>query len=405
MHDTLESLHARIWSLFYQPKQGILYTFINPRTRQPVLPTADEVLRCIPNTAGWGTPIEDSCLCAGTYLDAMLLRHAAQPTRENERKAREIFRGLMNLAGCGRRRGFIARGLLPDGKTYYPDTSVDQYTMFLYGLWRYFESPVATSKDRDSIRKIVSNICLQLEEDEFVIQTDAGSVATFSDINAMIYGRVERVLQPFAVGWKICGNLRFAQTYGKLKAEQNGRRLKILKNQGPPPKGKVSLYALLQTQVALRCLCEIESDKKDRVIYESAMNRIGRAAPAWIGQYRNFGKLRLHDDWDLDWRHDWNHRMTDNIWIFGRQLYASGRFDQVKHSSSCVREPCEAVLAMLLAPNSTLHKPARIHFDRMLRTVEFDHTWICDDVNYYEHAFHLLGGMNAPTNWFPSARR
>ena len=120
------------------------------------------------------------------------------------------------------------------------------------------------------------------------------------------------------------------------------------------------------------------------------MNRIGWAVPAWIGQYRNFGKLRLHDNWSLDWRHDWNHRKTDNIWILGRQLYESGRFDQVKHSSSCVREPCEATLSMLLAPDPKLHKLARNHFKDMLQTVEFDHIWICDDVNYHESVFHLL---------------
>src|ERR1044071_8741966 len=144
MHDKLENLHAMIWSRFFQPATGLLCTFINPRTKKPVWPTVEEVLRCIPNTAGWQTPMEDNCLCAGSYLDSMLLRHAAEPTSENERCVREMFRGLKNLSTCGRRRGFIARGLLPDSKTYYPDTSVDQYTFYLYGLWRYFNSPLVT---------------------------------------------------------------------------------------------------------------------------------------------------------------------------------------------------------------------------------------------------------------------
>src|SRR5947207_12596207 len=104
-------------------------------------------------------------------------------------------------------------------------------------MWRYFNSPLATADDRAFIQKKISDICLQFEEDEFVIQTDAGAVATFSDMNAMIYSRVERVLQPFAVGWKITGNAHFANVYARLKAEQDGKRLKILRDEPPTPKG------------------------------------------------------------------------------------------------------------------------------------------------------------------------
>ena len=391
MNDKIEALHSMIWSRFFEPEQAMLYTFINPRTRRPVLPTVDEVLRCIPNTAGWQTPIEDCCLCAGTYLESMLLRYAADTTPANKRCVREIFRGLRNLATCGRRRGFIARGLLSDGKTHYPDTSVDQYTMFLFGLWRYFRSPLATEAERAFIRKTVSDICLQLEEDEFVIQTEAGSVATFSDVNGMTYGRVERVLQPFAIGWKITGDRRFAKVYDKLKAEQNGRRLKILRDGIPPGRGKMCLYALLQTQVALRCLYEIEPDRRDRAIYDKAMTRIARTTTAWVEQYREFDAVTLHDAWEQDWRKDWNHRKTDNIWIFWRQLTASGRFDPLLHVGKTIREPSEAMLAMLFSNEPRQHKAVRAHFEKMLQIVDFDHVWDCDTVNYVEFVYHLLG--------------
>lgn len=390
MHDKIEKLHAMIWSRFFEPRTGLMLTFINPRTKQPVWPTVDEVLRCIPNTAGWQTPMEDNCLCAGSYLDSMLMRHAANPTPENERRVREVFRGLKNVSTCGRRRGFIARGLLPDLKTYYPDTSVDQYTYYLYGMWRYFHSPLATADDRAFIQKKISDICLQFEEDEFFIQTDAGAMATFGDINAMLYTRVERVLQPFAIGWKITGNKHFFDVYEKLKAEQNRKRMEILEKDGPSKKGTISFYALLQTQIALRCLYEIEPESRDRDIYDSAMTRIAHAAGNWIGQYKDFPKVQLSDDWEYDWRKHWNARKTDNIWIFHRQLWASGQVDKAIHAGDTIREPSEGILCQLLANDPELHKQASATWKDFLATVEFDHVWDTDTVIYIEMVAHLF---------------
>src|SRR5690348_7637243 len=103
MHSKLESLHALVWSRFFAPETELFYTFINPATGKPVLPTLEEVWRCVPNTAGWQTPIEDCCLCSGIYLESMLLRHASAPTDENERKVRSVFAGLKRLASAGRR--------------------------------------------------------------------------------------------------------------------------------------------------------------------------------------------------------------------------------------------------------------------------------------------------------------
>lgn len=384
----VEALHQLIWTRLREPVHGQFYTFINPRTGLPVLPTTDEVLRCIPNTAGWQTPIEDCCVCAGTYVTAMLLRYEGNPTGENEAAVRAVFHTLRTLGSCGRRRGFIARGLLPDGLAYYPDTSVDQYTMFIYGLWRYYHSGVATEEEKRWISSKLHDICYQFEEDEFYIQNDAGSAATFGDINAMVYGRVERVLQPFAVGWQITGDEHLHDVYEQLKAEQQGRRLEILRTEVPPGKGHFCLYAHTQTQIALGCLLDIEPDADTRAIYSLAMRRIGEVSKQWIEGYREFPDLQFPQQWEMDWRADWNNRRTDNIWNFYRQLFEKQPF--LTYNGRTIREPSEAMLNMLLTDDTELHRQAAQHFQQMMETVNWDNLWIADDANYVEQVYHLI---------------
>lgn len=381
-----DNLHMVIMNNLFDEKTGMIYTFINPATMKPVFPSVEEVWQSIPNTAGWQTPIEDCCLCGGTSLAAMLLRHQSNPCAETEQSVRNIFRGLKTLASCGRRRGFIARGVLPDGKTHYMDTSVDQYTHFLFGIWRYFKSPLCSVEDREFIKQKVSDICLQLEEDDFYINTEAGSAATFGDIGALRYSRVERVLQVYAAGWKLTGNAHFEEIYNRLKEEQNGKRMEILATQFPP--SGECLYAILQTQMALRCLYEIEPDSKSRAIFREAMSRVASAAAGHCTDYTAFGNMPLCNE-EYDWRKNWNGRRTDNIWTFYRHLSESGKSRQIEHVNKTVRHSAEAIICLLLSDDSGFHAEARKHSDKMLQSMDFNNVWASDPWIHAEYAWHL----------------
>jgi len=178
--------------------------------------------------------------------------------------------------------------------------------------------------------------------------------------------------------------------YAHLKAEQGRRRLQILADGPPRKKGGVCLYAHLQTQIALRCLYEIETEESDRAVYNRAMTRVAHVAEEWVGQYGEFDALQLSDEWEYDWRKGWHDRKTDNIWIFHRQLAASGRIAQNLHAGRTIREPSEAMLCMLLGNDPAQHERASFHFARLLDTVRFDHVWDADCVNYIEFVSHLL---------------
>ena len=67
--------------------------------------------------------------------------------KQTASEARNVANALVNLATASQVPGFIARNLLPDGKTYYPASSDDQTFPWFYGMWKYLKSGIPDKKE------------------------------------------------------------------------------------------------------------------------------------------------------------------------------------------------------------------------------------------------------------------
>ena len=122
----------------FDPRTNLFYDYTTSHDRAQkfrYLPAPEEVAADFPNPCGWGTGMEDCMLNAGSALD-ILCKLIPDPLVS--------ARGVQGIALCcegHHRPGFVARGMTPtDEPRCYSNTSRDQLTLAVYGLWRVLHS-------------------------------------------------------------------------------------------------------------------------------------------------------------------------------------------------------------------------------------------------------------------------
>jgi hypothetical protein len=212
-----------------------------------------------PSTGGWGTALENCALDGGSYLGGLVDRFSVTRQPGHAEEARKVFCGLKLIADAADRKGCIPRGVMPDRKTHYPESSVDQYTKYAYGLWRYFHSPIATEPEKSDIRSIFESMLRRLEADQFVILRDDGGPTRFGDLNALKPSRAERLLAIVLAGADVTGDAHWREVYLQLRTP----RVKHCRGLGGEP------WVLVQNQLAFFLLRHLELNSHVRKAYEA----------------------------------------------------------------------------------------------------------------------------------------
>lgn len=163
MAERMQEAWRTSWRLFFLPRTSLFYDYITGYEADTALaftPTPDEIRRSFPNPCGWGTGMEDSAIHAGVMMAMVCDRFDITGEPELADYARRIFTGMVNLGGAHGVPGFIARSICPDdGCSVYPESSRDQYTHVVHGLWRYYHSPLSGERERESCRRLIRDIC------------------------------------------------------------------------------------------------------------------------------------------------------------------------------------------------------------------------------------------------------
>lgn len=334
----VEELHQHIWKYFYHPKVSLLYDYIAPlkeKDRWGHLPTVEEVKASKPNVCGWGTGMEDGALNGGAYLAGMVYRYEVTGQLDHAEDARKIYEGLRLLGTISERKGFIARSVLPDGKTYYTNSSVDQYTMYVCGLYTYYHSSIATEKEKAQIRLIMHNICTRIEDDGFDnILTNVGKPALVSEIGAFRHDRSSRLLEMYRVGYDMTGDTHWLDIYQEKLAENHYTRLRNITTPF-----KQNVYGILQNQASLILLLELETSLPIKASYLEAMRLNTNLVSDRVTMFREYNP-KIH---------------SDNYKLGGWRKGENGGLLSIERKP--VRDPCEALVVMLLARDKYLTEP------------------------------------------------
>lgn len=252
------------WNRFYLPKVQTFADYLSsyePGKEQAHLPTAEEVRRQFPNPCGYGTGMEDGAILGGAMLSTLCDRFSVTREESLRSRAAEVFTGLRRCTTVHGVRGFVARNVCPeDGRSSYINSSRDQVTHFVHGLWRYYHSPLADESAKQEIRKLLADVAERMiafvtpENDYDFCRADGKrcplGICRMWNVQPHEAARLPMI---YAAAWDVTRDERYHAKWRQYVDEAI--------EQSANPGGQKPAYALLQMQISLEVLHALEPDK------------------------------------------------------------------------------------------------------------------------------------------------
>lgn len=218
---------------------------------------------------GYGSGIEDPAYQTGMLLFALCDAEEATGDAYFAELARRSFDGLRRMSTLSPAEGFVPRGPHPaDGRSYYKNSSLDQHSLYVCGLWRYARSRLASAGDKEWIRGMVLKVVRRLEAHGWSIQVEDGSVAAHAG-GSMLRQEPRSaalLLTMLAAAHDVTGDARWKADYERFGGEEGGRRWTLLAKEGD--RSREHRYTMFMNQHVLRAetLRRIETSAERKAV-------------------------------------------------------------------------------------------------------------------------------------------
>ncbi len=358
-----------VWQRFFIPETRTFGDYLSsyqPGEEQEHLPTAEEVKRQYPNPCGYSTGMEDGVILGGAMLSILCDRFAVTGDEALRAQAADVFKGLKRCATVHEVPGFVARNVCREDQTsVYINSSRDQYTHFVHGLWKYARSPLADESTREDIDRILSAIADRMiefvvpENDYDFCRADGTrcplGICRMWNVQAHEAARLPMI---YAAAWEATGNEDYRERWRHYIA--------AAVEQSATPAPSTPAYALLQMQCSLELLHTLEPDPELKQAIHKTMQYVRQLALARFEHVQKRLRHKTEDELRMcgpDWRtvSEWRNQN-------GYQNPQWGEFREVWHLT---REVGESALVVLMVDPAALPD----EFSRSLATTcrEFDY--------------------------------
>jgi len=381
-----EKAHTEIWRRFID-KYGIMIDFAD-MDGQVSLPTPEELREGKPNALGWWAPIENGAMFNGLYMDAAVNRWKRTKSAEDAAKARKLMEGLLLLNSISDVKGFVGRGLSTDGKSHYPMGSNDQTLPWFLGLWRYFDSGLATDEEKNRITKHL----VETAEAIIALKWQMPAEQPFGKrggFGGFSFDSAPRLLFTCKALHHITGDAKWDKLYREALVERGGKenrtRLEVCEH------GMVFEYAKYHTWTsctcvgAVRALWEMEKDETIRTAYAKGLQASADLAFKSLPMAQQFDNADT-SYFEMNWRvmnADWKPQQTEqeaqdlaHVQLKNFMKLAPRRGKE----TAFVREPTAAAWVVTLAPDVAILKQRRAEVERVI--AHYDYTKL-----YYSQFF------------------
>ena len=379
-----------------QLRRAIRDGFLEPATHQLVtyrdhwrtghIPTPDEIRREVPNAPSYGTGIEDGALRGASFLAALCEEYELDRSAEVRSLAHTLFDGLHRAATAVEPAGFVPRWVLADGNSCYPESSADQHSLLLYGLWRFAGSPLATGAHRQACAQLAHRVTSRIRNHGWRIVRQDGRDAHAGGPLALT-----RRLGMLLAAHRLTGDTQWLAHYedtagddplalrdrlfallgdgpatpsgwGFYGPEQHAQMLTIALAEEPAPERR-AVYGRLRAEIARRFLRGHIPTSRHRPAYTPEARRNLGDATHISTPFAAPAAFR-HELWGIDedrgWRRDhclWATRLPEAD-ATAYVLWWMGRRPALCHERNCAISPLVAYRVALLSGDAGLIQAA-----------------------------------------------
>ena len=278
MQKHTEKIENYIWNNLFCDKTNLFYDFRTSKEKDAnicALPTPELIRAQVPNPCGYSTGMEDSSLNGGIMLDATIAAYEATGDEKYALQAKTIYSGLRLCAEAHGYPGYIARSVSPeDKKSVYLDSSRDQYTNWVFGALRYYNSGLASDEHMASIRNAIVGIAEKHErevipENNYCLLRPDGKHGRVLGM----WGNVEaheflRMPMFYLAAYHVSGNEHWKQLYESYRDE-------ALEGSFAIDCSKLwHAYCSLQMQYSVKLVYELETDEHYKAEYKRLMCKV-----------------------------------------------------------------------------------------------------------------------------------
>ena len=381
-----EQGHTEIWRRFID-SYGIMIDFAD-LDGQVSLPTPEECQAGKPNALGWWSPIENGAMFNGLYMDAAVNRWKRTKSLDDAAKARKLMEGLLLLNSISEVKGFVGRGVCADGKSHYPMGSNDQTMPWFLGLWRYWESGIATAGEKQRIAKHLVETAEEIVRLGWQMPAEEPFKVRGS-FNGFHFEEAARMLFTMKMLHRVTGNEKWRAMY-EAELEKCGGEKNLSKRELCAG-GMVFWYSKNHNWTScaavggLRGLWELETDAELKVDFEKGLVASAQRAADWLSlaqQFDNEDTSRFEMDWRV-MNNEWKPQQTEHEAVALAQGQLKNFIKLAPRRSketAFVREPTAAAWIVTLCPDAVILKAFAAEVEKVI--AHYDYTKL-----YYSQFF------------------
>ncbi len=378
------------WGRFYLPQVQTFGDYLSSYEQgkeQGHLPTAEEVKRQYPNPCGYSTGMEDGAILGGAMLSVLCDRFAVTGEEALREKAASVFAGLKRCVTVHGVRGFVARNVCPeDGRSVYTNSSRDQVTHFVHGLWQYYRSPLADEETKNVIRLVLADVAERMiafvtPENDFDFCRADGErcplgICRMWKVQAHEAARLPMI---YAAAWDVTRDERYRTQWRRYAAEAIA--------QSASPDEHKPAYALLQMQCSLEVLHELEPDAEVKKTIHERMAHVRDLAVkrfSWVLSQlakKSAEEMRMMGP---DWR-------KVAVWK-NQKGYMNPQWGAYREVWHLTREAGESALVVLMIDADSISAEQQKALADLIRGFDYTHNSSCGII------YHLAAHWKARRN-------
>lgn len=367
------------WTRFYLPKTNLFYDYISSyETGKELshLPTISEIQSQTPNECGYDTGMEDCMISAGIMMSMIVDRFTVTGEESLKNRAYQVFKGIRRCATAHGVPGFLARAVShEDLSSVYPNSSRDQYTHAVFGLWLYARSPLCPPQVRTEVGEVLSAIADRMEQN--VIEKnhfdslridgsrDSRGISRMWNVQAHEAARLPMI---YACAWDVTKNPRYRALWRKY--------VETAVKQSSGVADNVPTYALLQTQESLSVLLKLETEQALINEIQSVMSNLSDRCDARWRTAAKRAQTTKFNNLPSDWRKGGGLADPD----YRKEWY-------------CIRECGESMLAQLTEPNRKIAEDQLGLFNQLILDTDFQHV-SSNGIFYIQAAYWKLQALS-----------